>query len=77
MNATDLAGCISQLKLLGNKNAEFINCLGKGSKPDGTRHPKYFSMLDPDEFITWANKLLDKKQLQPTTKASSGAKHQR
>lgn len=58
MNATDLSGCIAQLQLLGNKNAEFINCLGKGYKPDGSRHPHYFSMLDPDEFITWANKLL-------------------
>jgi hypothetical protein len=61
MNATDLAGCISQLKLLGNKNAEFINCLGKGFKPDGTRHPHYFSMLDPDEFITWASKIFDEE----------------
>jgi len=51
MNATDLSGCISQLKLFGNKNAEFVNCLGKGFKPDGTRYPLYFSMLDPDEFI--------------------------
>ena len=58
MNATDLSGCISQLKLLGNKNAEFVNCLGKGFKPDGTRHPHYFSMLDVGEFIGWANKLL-------------------
>jgi hypothetical protein len=61
MNATDLSGCISQLKLLGNNNAEFVNCLGKGYKPDGTRHPHYFSMLDPDEFIVWANKKLDKE----------------
>lgn len=61
MNAIDIAGCISQLKLLGNKNAEFINCLGKGYTPDGKRHPHYFSMLDPDEFISWANKLLDTK----------------
>jgi len=61
INAADLSGCISQLKLLGNKNAEFVNCLGKGFKPDGTRHPHYFSMLDPEEFIVWANKLLDIK----------------
>jgi len=61
INAADLSGCISQLKLLGNKNAEFVNCLGKGFKPDGTRHPHYFSMLDPGEFIVWANKLLDIK----------------
>ncbi len=61
MNATDLSGCISQLKLLGNQNAEFVNCLGKGFKPDGTRHPHYFSMLDADEFITWANTMLGYK----------------
>lgn len=61
MNATDLSGCISQLKLLGNKNAEFINCLGKGFKPDGSRHPHYFSMLDPEEFILWADSLLNNK----------------
>jgi len=58
MNATDLSGCISQLKLLGNQQAEFVNCLGKGFKPDGTRHPHYFSMLDPDEFVQWANRIL-------------------
>lgn len=58
MNATDLSGCISQLMLLGNKKAEFVNCIGKGFKPDGTRHPHYFSMLDPVEFISWANKIL-------------------
>lgn len=61
MNATDLSGCISQLKLLGNQNAEFINCLGKGFKLDGTRHPHYFSMVDTDEFISWANKVLGYK----------------
>lgn len=61
MNAADLSGCISQLKLLGNKQAEFINCLGKGVKPDGTRHPHYFSMLNPDEFVNWANQVLGVK----------------
>lgn len=58
MNATDLSGCISMLKLLGNKNAEFVNCIGKGFKPDGTRHPHYFSMLDTKEFINWVEKNL-------------------
>lgn len=61
MNATDLSGCISQLKLLGNKNAEFVNCLGKGFKPDGSRHPHYFSMLNPEEFIVWASKIFTVK----------------
>lgn len=61
MNMSDLSGCISQLKILGNNNAEFINCLGKGFKPDGTRHPHFFSMLDADEFVLWANKMFYKK----------------
>lgn len=61
MNATDLSGCISQLKLLGNKNAEFVNCFGKGFKPDGTRHPHYFSMLDADEFLVWTSKIFTMK----------------
>lgn len=58
MNMADLTGCISQLKILGNTNAELVNCLGKGFKPDGSRHPHYFSMLDADECINWINKLL-------------------
>jgi hypothetical protein len=62
MNATDVSGCISRLKLLGNSRAEFINCLGKGFKPDGTRHPHYFSMLDVEEFISWANRILESKK---------------
>jgi hypothetical protein len=60
MNMADLSGCISQLKLLGNTDAVFVNCLGKGFKPDGSRHPHYFSMLDADEFVSWANKILYK-----------------
>ena len=58
MNAADLSACISQLKLLGNTKAEFVSCLGKGYLPDGRRHPHAFSILDADEFITWADKIL-------------------
>lgn len=58
MNGADLSACISRLKLLGNEHAEFVNCLGKGFKPDGQRHPHYFSMLDPDEFLLWAGRML-------------------
>ena len=53
----DLPGCISQPKLLGNANAGFVNCLGKGFKPDGSRHPLFFSMLDADEFVDWAGRM--------------------
>ncbi|MGC4099732.1 hypothetical protein [Ferruginibacter sp.] len=57
-NLADISACIVQLRLLGNKNAEYISCLGKGFLPDGKRHPHAFSMLDADEFVAWANKML-------------------
>lgn len=60
-NLADISACIVQLKLLGNKNAEYISCLGKGFLPNGERHPHSFSMLDADEFIEWVNKALYKK----------------
>lgn len=59
-NLADITACIVQLKLLGNKNAEFINCLGKGFQ-EGKRHPHGFNMLDADEFIIWADKILNKQ----------------
>lgn len=59
-NLADVTASIVQLKLLGNKNAEFINCLGKGFQ-EGKRHPHGFTMLDADEFILWADKVLDRK----------------
>jgi hypothetical protein len=61
MNLADISACIVQLRLLGNKNAEYISCLGKGFLPNGERHPHSFSMLDAEEFIIWADKVLDAK----------------
>lgn len=57
-NLADVTACIVQLRLLGNKKAEFVNCLGKGFLPNGQRHPHAFSMLDADEFISWADRIL-------------------
>lgn len=59
-NTADLSACIVQLRLLGNRDAEYISCLGKGYLPDGKRHPHAFSMLDADEFVAWADKMLYK-----------------
>lgn len=59
-NLADITACIVQLRLLGNNNAEFVNCLGKGFQ-EGKRHPHGFSMLDADEFVIWADKVLDNK----------------
>ncbi|NOT49877.1 MAG: hypothetical protein HOP10_01195 [Chitinophagaceae bacterium] len=60
LNITDLVGAISQLLLLGNKNAELITALGKGFWSNGQRHPHAFSILDADEFIGWINSFLNK-----------------
>lgn len=56
-NLADITSCIVQLRNLGNKKAEYISCLGKGFQ-NGKRHPHGFSMLDADEFILWAGKML-------------------
>ncbi|MBL7723647.1 MAG: hypothetical protein JNK27_05835 [Chitinophagaceae bacterium] len=61
VNLTDLVGAISQLKLLGNQKAELITALGKGFWANGQRHPHAFSILDADEFVTWANTILSAK----------------
>lgn len=53
INAPDLSAMILQLKELGNTNAEFINALGKGYRLDGRRHPHSWSLIDPDECMSW------------------------
>ncbi len=60
-NLADITAAIVQLQLLGNKYAAFVNCLGKGFRPDGTRHVHQFSMLDANEFLSWADKVLEGK----------------
>ncbi len=61
LNASDLSACIVQLRLLGNNRAELITNIGKGYFPGGVRHPHGFSQLNADEFLLWANKVIDKK----------------
>lgn len=53
MNSVDLAGLINELKLLGNERAELITTTGKGYKPDGSRHPHSWSIVDEKELIDW------------------------
>ncbi|MGY4384307.1 hypothetical protein ACVWYN_001333 [Pedobacter sp. UYP24] len=58
MNAPDQTALIIELNLQGNKQAEFINALGKGYRLDGTRHPHSWSLVDPDNCLAWINKSL-------------------
>ncbi|MES2515914.1 MAG: hypothetical protein V4580_17300, partial [Bacteroidota bacterium] len=59
MNAPDQTALIIELKLQGNKQAEFINALGKGYRLDGTRHPHSWSLVDPEDCLAWINKNLE------------------
>jgi pimeloyl-ACP methyl ester carboxylesterase len=53
MNALDAAGLILQLQLLGNRQAELITSQGRGVRPDGTRHPHSWSIVDEPELGAW------------------------
>jgi len=58
MNAPDQTAIIIELNLQGNKDAEYINALGKGYRFDGTRHPHSWSLVDPEECLRWIKKCL-------------------
>lgn len=59
MNATDLSTMINTLRLLGNKNAEFITTTGKGYRIDGRRHPHSWSILDAEDTANWIEKMIE------------------
>ncbi len=58
MNALDQSAFINHLIGNGNKKAEFINALGKGYRLEGNRHPHSWSIVDPEECISWILKSL-------------------
>lgn len=58
LNFLDGSELIKRLKILGNKNAEFIQATGKGYRYDGRRHPHSWSIVDATEFIEWTKKVL-------------------
>lgn len=60
-NALDLTAFINCLHFLGNTNSEFINCLGKGYRGNGTRHPHSWSIVDPNDCMKWISTYLDIK----------------
>lgn len=53
MNAPDHTAMIIELNLQGNDNAEFVNCLGRGYRMDGTRHPHSWSLVDANDCVEW------------------------
>ncbi|NRB49727.1 MAG: hypothetical protein HRU41_18745 [Saprospiraceae bacterium] len=59
MNALDAAALINALRLLGNQEADLILTENKGYRPDGSRHPHSWSIVDEKELVHWFNQLLE------------------
>lgn len=54
MNSTECSALINELNRLGNENAALITTQNKGyRKPDNSRHPHSWSIVDNDELIKW------------------------
>lgn len=54
MNSTECSAFINELNRLGNNSATLITTQNKGfRKPDNTRHPHSWSIVDNDELIKW------------------------
>ncbi|MHA6280835.1 alpha/beta hydrolase family protein [Salinimicrobium sp. CAU 1759] len=54
LNATDISAMINLLQRKGNNHAEIIVTHGKGIRPDGTKHPHSWSIMDSRECLSWA-----------------------
>lgn len=54
MNVTECSAMINELNRLGNTKAELIITQNKGyRKPDNSRHPHSWSIVDNNELIEW------------------------
>ena len=53
INAFDAAAMVNRLLILGNTRAELIVTSGKGYRPDGTRNPHSWSIVDEPELADW------------------------
>lgn len=54
LNCVDAAAMINELHLLGNAAARLVATTDKGYRnPDHRRHPHSWSILDPEELLTW------------------------
>ena len=53
MNVVSQTSFVLYLNKLGNNKAEFINRLGMGCRLGGKRHPHAWSLLDPEDCVSW------------------------
>lgn len=59
MNTLDAAALINALHVLGNEKAALILTENRGYRPDGTRHPHSWSIVDEKELVEWFVQLLE------------------
>ncbi len=59
LNCVDIAAMINLLQLKGNKNAQLVVTKDKGRRPDGSRHPHSWSIMDPQQCLNWIMKQLN------------------
>lgn len=57
-NTHDASTLINILRLLGNKDAELITTSDKGRRPDGTRNPHSWSIVDEPKLAEWLKQFL-------------------
>jgi hypothetical protein len=57
-NIPDATALINILRLVGNKDAELITTSEKGRRPDGTRNPHSWSIVDEPGLAEWLKKFL-------------------
>lgn len=58
LNALDCAGLINELRTQGSSTAELILTTNKGYRPDGSRHPHSWSIIDQNDLVVWCVKWL-------------------
>ncbi len=54
LNAIDISAMIALLQRKGNENAEIIVTHDKGIRPDGTKHPHSWSIMNSQDCLNWA-----------------------
>lgn len=53
LNVADITAMINLLRLKGHKNADLVITNDRGIRPDGTRHPHSWSIMDSKECLNW------------------------
>lgn len=61
LSATDQSAMVNTLRMLGNKNVDFIVSKDKGYRLDGARHPHSWSILDSKDCADWIERIVEKE----------------